>query len=297
MFPRTEVHTMRNSVEIADSSLLRQIRSLQPDLGSAMQRVAEYVLRHPERVIYLSVTEMAAECNVGEATVIRFCQQLNLSGYQDFKIKLSQSLVEPLKSLHAVVEPDDSPKQVLDKVFQTTIVTLRDTQSVIDDEQLVRAVEILSKAARIEFVGCGGSGVVAMDAYHKFMKLGIPCGASPDAHNARQVCSVLRPGDAVVAISYSGATRDTLRAVEIAKEAGAQVVALTRFGRTPLSQLGDAVLHTSSPESRYRAEGYYSRIAQLCIIDALFVGVYLTDENRFLRALSRTRNSLTDTRL
>ena len=119
------------------------------------------------------------------------------------------------------------------------------------------------------------------------MKLGIPCGASPDAHNAWQVCSVLRPGDAVVAISYSGATRDTLRAVEIAKEAGAQVVALTRFGRTPLSQLGDAVLHTSSPESRYRAEGYYSRIAQLCIIDALFVGVYLTNENRFLRALSR----------
>lgn len=288
---------MKNSVETADSSLLRQIRTLRPSLSSAMQRVADYVLQHPEGVIYLSVTEMAAECNVGEATVIRFCQQLNLSGYQDFKIKLSQSLVEPLKSLHALVEPDDSPKQVLEKVFQTTIVTLRDTQSVVDEEQLVRAVEILSNAARIEFVGCGGSGVVALDAYHKFMKLGIPCGASPDAHNARQVCSVLRPGDAVVAISYSGATRDTLRSVEIAKEAGAKVVALTRFGRTPLSQLADAVLYTSSPESRYRAEGYYSRIAQLCIIDALFVGVYLTDEKRFLQALSRTRNSLTDTRL
>ena len=288
---------MKNSVETADSSLLRQIRTLRPSLSSAMQRVADYVLQHPEGVIYLSVTEMAAECNVGEATVIRFCQQLNLSGYQDFKIKLSQSLVEPLKSLHALVEPDDSPKQVLEKVFQTTIVTLRDTQSVVDEEQLVRAVEILSNAARIEFVGCGGSGVVALDAYHKFMKLGIPCGASPDAHNARQVCSVLRPGDAVVAISYSGATRDTLRSVEIAKEAGAKVVALTRFGRTPLSQLADAVLYTSSPESRYRAEGYYSRIAQLCIIDALFVGVYLTDEKRFLQALSRTRNSPTDTRL
>ncbi len=91
---------MKNSVETADSSLLRQIRTLRPSLSSAMQRVADYVLQHPEGVIYLSVTEMAAECNVGEATVIRFCQQLNLSGYQDFKIKLSQSLVEPLKSLH-----------------------------------------------------------------------------------------------------------------------------------------------------------------------------------------------------
>lgn len=288
---------MRAYEATVDSSLLRQIRALRPSLSSAMQRVADYVLHHPERVIYLSVTEMAAECGVGEATVIRFCQQLSLTGYQDFKIKLSQSLVEPHKSLHEQVDLDDSPKEVLDKVFQTTIVTLRDTQNVIDEAQLNRAVEILSKARRIEFIGCGGSGVVAMDAYHKFMKLGIPCGASPDAHNATQVCSVLQPGDAVVAISYSGATRDTLRSVQTAKQAGARVVALTRYGRTPLSQLADAVLYTSSPESRYRIEGYYSRIAQLCIIDALFVGVYLTDEKRFRDALFRTRNSLTDTRL
>lgn len=281
----------------SDSFLLRQIRLLQPGLSSAMQRVAAYVLEHPQRVIYLSVTEMAAECNVGEATVIRFCQQLNLSGYQDFKIKLSQSLVAPLKSLHAEVEPEDSPKQVLDKIFHTTITTIQDTQSVIDEGQLSRAVEILSKARRIEFVGSGGSGIVALDAYHKFMKLGIPCGASPDAHNATQVCSVLQPGDVVVAISYSGATRDTLRSVQTAKQAGARVVAITRFGRTPLGHLADAVLHTSSPESHYRNEGIYSRVAQLCIIDSLFIGVFLTDEKRFREALSRTRHSLTDTRL
>src|SRR5690606_21467945 len=143
----------------------------------------------------------------------------------------------------------------------------------------------------------GGSGAVATEAYHKFMNLGIPCGASPAAHNGRDACSPTRPGAALVATSPSGATRDTWRAVEVAEGAGAQGAALTGIGRTPPSQLGDAVLHTSSPESRYRAEGYYSRLAQLCIIDALFVGVYLTDENRFLRALSRTRNSLTDTRL
>lgn len=282
---------------VGESSLLRQIRALRPTLSSAMRRIADFVLSQPERVIYLSVTEMAAECNVGEATVIRFCQQLNLTGYQDFKIRLSQALVEPRKSLHAQVELGDSPREVLDKVFQTTIATLRDTQSVIDEDQLNRAVEMLAKARRIEFIGCGGSGIVAMDAYHKFMKLGIPCGASPDSHNATQVCSVLQPGDVVVAISYSGATRDTLRSVHVAKEAGAKVIALTRYGRTPLSQLADVVLYTSSPESRYRVEGYYSRIAQLCIIEALFVGVYLTDEKRFREALFRTRSALTGTRL
>lgn len=270
---------------------------LRPGLSAAMQRVAAYVLEHPQRVIYLSVTEMAAECSVGEATVIRFCQQLNLSGYQDFKIQLSQSLVAPLKSLHEEVEPEDSPKQLLDKICATTITTIQDTQNVIDEVELMQAVDILSTARRIEFVGSGGSGIVALDAYHKFMKLGIPCGASPDAHNATQVCSVLEPGDVVVAISYSGATRDTLRSVRTAKESGASVVAITRFGRTPMGHLADAVLHTSSPESRYRNEGIYSRVAQLCIIDSLFIGVFLTDKKRFREALSRTRNSLTDTRL
>lgn len=266
-------------------------------MSSAMQRIAAFVLEHPERVIYLSIGDMASECRVGEATIIRFCQHLNLSGYQDFKIHLSQALVTPLKSLHEEVEPEDTPKELFDKISATTITTIEDTQNVIDEKELDKAVEFLSAARRIEFLGSGGSGIVAMDAYHKFMKLGIPCGASPDSHNATQICSVLGEQDAVVAISYSGATRDTLRSVKTAKDSGARVVAITRFGRTPLAQLADAVLHTSSPESLYRNEGIYSRIAQLCIIDALFIGVFLTDEERFHRALSRTRNSLTDTRL
>src|SRR5690625_4489152 len=164
--------------------ILAQIEAMKPVLGAAMRRVADFVLDHPEQVIHLSVTEMAEQVGTSEATVVRMCQQLGLKGYQDFKIRLSRSLVTPLKSLHEEISAADSPHAMMEKVFHTTVQTLHDTRLIVDEQQLEDAVGILAEADRIEFVGVGGSGIVAHDAYHKFMKLGIPGAAHADPHNA-----------------------------------------------------------------------------------------------------------------
>lgn len=285
------------NAQVERPKILAQIEAVRPQLGAAMRRVADFVLEHPEQVIHLSVTEVAEQAGTSEATVVRLCQLLGLKGYQDFKIRLSRSLVAPLKSLHEDITPTDTPYQMMEKVFQTTVRTLHDTQLIVDPQQLEAAVDILAAARRIEFVGVGGSGIVAHDAYHKFMKLGIPGAAHADPHNAAQVCAVLKPGDAVVAVSYSGSTRDTLEAVEIAKQSGARIVAITRYGRSPLARLADAALHTTSPESRYRSEGVCSRIAQLCLIDTLVIALYLRRRPEAEEALERSRASLSAKRL
>jgi RpiR family carbohydrate utilization transcriptional regulator len=228
---------------------------------------------------------------------VRLFQGLGYRGYQDFKIQLSQSLVPGIRSLSAEIDPADKPHTVADKVFSTSAVTLSDTRAHVDPAQLEKAVALLAEAQRIEFIGCGGSSIVALDAQHKFFKLGIFCGASPDPHNAAQVCSLLGPGDVVVAISHSGATRDVLHAARIAVDAGAALIAITGLGRSPLSRLAEVTLHTSSPESRYRSEAVASRIAQLCLIDALVVAVHLRREPAASLNLARTRRALTQKRI
>lgn len=285
------------TTQVAEHAIFRAIRESMNQMGSAGQKVARFVLTNSRDVIHLTVSELAARADVSEATVIRFCQELGYKGYQDFKIQLSQALVTPMKSLDWSIERGDSAKTLLDKISATNIETIRNTTNNISNEQLTAAIGMLRQARRIVLFGCGGSGIVAHDAAHKIMKLGLNVVSHSDAHNAFQAISVLGPEDLLFVISYSGATRDVLHAVSVAREVGMKIMAITRSGRNPLRDLVNVTLSTSSPESLYRNEGISTRIAQLCIIDALFVGLYLSDENRFGGPLQKTRESLTVTKV
>lgn len=280
------------AAQVTQSIVLRQLASVRDSVGPARQKVVDYVLQNPEEVVQLSVTELAGLTDTSEATVVRLFQELKFKGYQDFKIQLSRSLAGGANTLGTDIAPNDPPEAVLEALFNTSVVTLRDTLKMVDRAALRAAVGILAEARRIEFLGAGGSGTVALDGYHKFIRLGIPVNALTEEHNAAQACAVLGEGDVVVAISHSGSTRSVLEAVRLAQEAGAKVIALTRFGRSPLERMADVVLHTLSPETAFRSEAIASRIAQLVLIDCLMVSVYLALQPASGRSLERARDAL-----
>ncbi|HYZ15361.1 MAG TPA: MurR/RpiR family transcriptional regulator, partial [Candidatus Acidoferrum sp.] len=140
-------------------------------LRAAEQRVADFILAHPDELIYLTVTELAERTNTSESTVVRLCQKIGYKGYQEFKIVLARDLVEPTTEIYAAIEPDDDVQTVKQKVFQANAQALRDTIEVLDDAELQKAVDALAGARRVEIYGVGGSGPLALDAYHKFLKL------------------------------------------------------------------------------------------------------------------------------
>ncbi|HKI58228.1 MAG TPA: MurR/RpiR family transcriptional regulator [Trueperaceae bacterium] len=278
--------------QATQSVVLRQLSSVKGSVGPARQKVVDYVVQHAEEVVQLSVTELAGLTGTSEATVVRLFQELKYKGYQDFKIQLSRSLAAGAGTLGTDIAPDDPPEAVLEALFNTSVVTLRDTLKLVDRGALEVAVDMLARARRIEFLGAGGSGAVALDGYHKFIRLGIPVNAITEEHNAAQVCAVLKPGDVVLAISHSGSTRSVLEAVRLAREAGAGIIAITRFGRSPLDRLADVVLHTLSPETAFRSEAIASRIAQLVLLDCLMVSVYLALQPASGSTLERARDAL-----
>ena len=254
------------------SALLDRIQNGLDQLRPSEQRVARFVLRHPNLVINLSFPEIAAQTGVSQPTVARFCTAAGFSGYRDFKLRLAQSLANGVPFVHRDVNLKDSMAEVGAKVFDRAIAALITVRNHLDPLALDRATSLLAQARKIEFYGAGNSGIVAMDAQHKFFRLGAPAVAYSDPHVHAMAASLLCAGDAVVAISGSGSTLDLMRSVEIARGAGADVIAITSSD-SPLARLATVTLFADVPEDLDVYAPMTSRLVHLAIIDVLSVGV------------------------
>lgn len=258
-----------------NSALLIKIDTLRPDLSGTERKVADYILAHPNEVIYLSITDMAANCGVSDATVVRLCKRLRMHGYQELKVNLAQDIVSPLERIHEAVSENDSCGDVMDKVFQTTIQALQYTARIVNRQQLEQAVEALEKARRIVVFGLGNSSAVARDMQHKLLRLGLNATAYDDNHLQRIVCTSLQQGDVCVCISHSGSSRDVVDAAKMAREEGATVISMTGVGKSPLSKIADIRLETASQEAQYHILALSSRIAQYALIDSIYTNMAL----------------------
>lgn len=262
------------------------------EVGQAQRRVAGYVIQNPEDVIRMSITQLAEASEASEATVVRLMQSVGFDGYNDFKISLSRSMSQHEQELERNLTAEATTTEIIQNIFGMTRTGLTETFEALSSTDVEEAISILAGARRIEFMGVGGSAAVAHDAYHKFLRLGVPVNALIDPHDAVQVCATLGKGDVVLAISHSGRTRDILEATKLASELGARVIAISRFGRSPLQRLADVTLHTLSSETTYRSEAIASRIAQLVIIDVLFVGAFFRNLPVTSANLTRSRSAI-----
>jgi RpiR family transcriptional regulator, carbohydrate utilization regulator len=255
-------------------------------------KVADYVLEHAEEVIHDSMSELAEQAKVSEPTVIRFCRGLGFKGFQDFKIHLAQNVIPAVRSIHESVNEGEEAPELIRKVFDANIAAVRSTLDTLDFAAVQPAIQELARAKKIVFHGLGGSAVVAMDAYHKFFRTRIPCEWYSDGHMALMAASMMRPGDFFVAISHSGASRDIVEALEVAKAAGATTLAIVSYSKSPVSKIAQRTLCVASSETGYRFEPTASRIAQLCVIDVLSVGVSLLRSEEVIANLNRSRKAL-----
>lgn len=260
-------------------------------LRAAEQRVADFILAHPDELIYLTVTELAERTKTSESTVVRLCQKIGYKGYQEFKIVLARDLVEPATEIYAAIELGDDLRTVKTKVFQANAQALRDTIEVLEDDQLQRAVSALARARRVEIYGVGGSSPLALDAYHKFLKLGLSAIALSDGDLMAMSSSLLGEHDVALGISHTGASRDVTDALGRARSHGAQTICITHRPASPITKVADITLVTAAQQTAFRSDASSSRIAQLTIIDTLYVGVAHENHERSLKMIERTREA------
>jgi DNA-binding MurR/RpiR family transcriptional regulator len=262
----------------------------------AMQRVADALRANPGIVLDKTISELAAACDTSVASVMRFCRALGLSGYAQLRRSLATELGKESAqfglgmTLGAEIAQSDSLQDMASKVASLEILAIQETVSSMDFAALERVVTALDKARRILLFGVGASHFVAQDLHHKLFRIGRNAFVMADSHEAWSA-ALLAPAETVaIGFSHSGATPDTVRYLEIARQSGAMTVAVTGSPGSPLAAMADECLVSHARESRLRAGAMVSRIAQLSIVDCLFLGVARQSYDDTIDALQRTRD-------
>jgi RpiR family transcriptional regulator, carbohydrate utilization regulator len=270
-------------VSSAEVTMLDRIRASIPALPPAEQRVAKLLLLDPRSFATLPVGELSERAHVSKPTVVRFCRSVGYDGLADFKRKLAGTVNEGVPFVHRAVDEDDKSADIVVKVIDNAVSALLKYRNAAASHAFERAIVALTEAGRngrrIEFYGVGNSGIVALDAQHKFFRLGVHAAAVSDGHVQVMSATMLEPGDCAVLISNSGMSRDLLDVAEIARRKGATTIVITASG-SPLAAAGQGgasqiLLAVDHPEDYDRYSPMVSRLLHLTVIDILTTAVAL----------------------
>ncbi len=279
------------------NNCFNKIRSYYPRFSEKEKQIADYILKNPEKIVHGTINEVAEDLGVADATVFRFCKRIGFKGYQAMKIALASENIIPSKEMHEEITEDDDEREITEKVFKSNIQTLENTLQLLDRGTIQKAVEWISAADRVHFFGTGGSSLIAMDAFHKFVRTGIKAYAYTDSHFQLMAASQFTPKDLAVVISHSGTNSDTINILNVVLENGAKTIGITSFPKSPISQKADLVLLTSSEETKYRSEALASRIAQLSIIDVLYVNIMIKNKEVAQESSEKVRKAILKTKI
>ncbi len=273
--------------------MLSTIEQISPDLSRAERRVARWVLAHPRQAASATLAAVARECGTSEPTVIRFCRRIGLAGFRELALRLTESLSQPVSYVHRDVRPDDAADDAVLKVLDASIQALVDIRGKLSTMPFRAAVDVMSRARQIAFAGLGASGHVASDACHKYFRLGIPCTALTDTTMILQFAAIAGRGDVLVMLSHTGRWSELVPALEIARDAGANVVCITDPD-SPLALEGALVFAVDAIEDTSVYTPMSSRLGQLALLDAIHVALALQQGEKAASKLRLSKQALRD---
>ncbi len=275
-------------------SILTKIHNSYSQMGRSEKKIADWITANFQDILPLSISQLAEECDCGEATIVRFSRRLGLQGYQALKLKIAQESTGSATGGLVGVEKEDSCYQIFEKRINDISVALDNTRFVLDANDLENAAKMIIGARRIVIFGLGSSSSVAADAQHKFMRAGLDAIAYSDNHMQAIAATHLSKEDVAIGISHSGASTDVVDALKTAKQSGAKTIAVTNYGNSPITSVSDIVLFTKSEETKYSILAMSSRIAQLTIFDAIYTYIVLNSSKRAIKAIKATETALED---
>ncbi len=270
----------------------------------AEKKAADYVLAHKTDVQYMSISELAEECGVAEATISRFCRRLNLNGYNAFKLAIAKAAAEEHKGISHVVmsQPEkitetDSVQELSRKVCSSHVAAINQSLELLQPDRIHAAADLICGAERVYFMGQGGSMLLAMIGAYQFSTLAPKFFAVQDSHVQASTVALLSPRDVVVFFSYSGSTKELTEIMTLAKGCGAGVILVTRFSKSPGAALADVVLRCGSNEGPLQLGSMPAKLAQLFVVDVLCQECARRDPETARRSREKIAEALTERHL
>lgn len=275
------------------------IKSYYDNLNGTSKDIADYLLKHPQTSSALTITDLARETSSSISSISRFAKKLGFNNFQELKINLLTSTNEKKEAnnLFQEINPSDSLKDMAKKIFTSNISALNATIDTISQKQLENVLEIITQKTSIAFFGLGASAIVALDGYHKFLRSDKTPLFANDYHMQLMIATTLKANSCAVIISHSGENKDALRIAQKLKEKNIATIGITSYGNSSLTKIVDVTLLSISEETNYQDEALHAIIAQISLIDTLFVLTAMTDDLQTTDVFQEIRATINDTRL
>ena len=286
----------------AGTSLTTRIRGSIDGLQPAMARVGTFIVENPREIMGMTITNLAEATQVSETTVVRFCREIGIDGYSQLRLGLALEMGARNEAKGKFegttdISPTDTLASAVEKIAYADARSVEDTAKNLSMETLKAVVGHVIAARRIDIFGVGASGLVVLDLQQKLHRIGMMSFGLIDPHQAMVSAALLDESCVAIAISHSGATKDVIEALAEAKKNGAITVAITNSQRSPLAALADHVLTTGAMETTFRSAATGSRLAQLTVVDCLFVGIAQETLEASMHALGETRRVVASKRV
>ncbi|RKQ32529.1 MurR/RpiR family transcriptional regulator [Oceanobacillus halophilus] len=265
-------------------------------LNPSERKVAEFIFHNPQEILEMPIAKLSKKTNTSEATIIRMCRSLHFKGFRELKLSISASINQGNLEVNKYqdISADATLSEIIESISNNNMHAINSTLAIMDPKAMDEAVDLLNKARRIIAIGVGASAIVALDFEQKLKRINKWCEALTDSHTQLTSAVHLQANDLVLAVSYSGETKEIIDTLKIVTANHAKVISLTGYGTNTVQKMADVNLFASPIEKSIRSGATASRIAQLNVIDILFTGLASINYKQSVDYLDKTRKAIQD---
>ena len=269
-----------------------RIKNLRDEFTNSEEKIADYIIEFTDEVYNMTSEELAKATKTSPASIIRFSKKLGYEGFQELKIALAKDSIDvedkAQERLNEEITSHDDVKEIIDKISNENIKAIKETSTLLDEKEVDKATIVLSKARNINIFGLGSSMLVGEEFRHKLLRIDLNVHLYLDPYLQTIAANNMTIEDVAVGISHSGRTEEVYNLLRTAKKAGARTISITKYGENPISDLADINLFTTEVEKDLRMGAMESRVAQLTVIDILFVNLIKKNPEKFIKKISET---------
>lgn len=243
-----------------NNEIILKLKSLYPDLTRSEKKIALYVSEHLSQMTYLSIGDLAGQCDVGETTILRFCKRLGFSGYYEFKQQVILQIQKNEKEI----------QKQLPTTLNRIYTMFNETTQLLDKKKLKTAATMIMNCQTIYMFGSGFSGLTALAAQMRFASLGYRAIAARENYLKVLYANMITNKDLAIGFSIFGEDSSTIETVKLAKQNGTPIIVMTNHEQSTLAKLGDVVLLTSGKEIGKEGSTLVTEMSQFVVLEVLF---------------------------
>ncbi len=268
------------------SELAGRIEMYQEKLSATERQIADYLITHDDCFEQRTIYDLAAEVGTSPAALVRFSKRLGYTGFADMKFHaLQRRMSFPQNDIG--IRSGDNINVFKQKAVQYTTNSLLECILDTDNRAFEQAIEAISRADLLLFVGNGSASGIARTAMGLFLSIGMRAMQVEDSMLLTRTAAQMTDRDVLITISYNGYSKICADVAMLTKEAGATTILITSCKDSLVGSYSDIILCTPARNTDNVLNISTTDICQLAILQTLQIGVWLSKQPQSGRDSSR----------